>query len=146
MSRKHHKALPSFASRWHNLKENGFPSASQEALFYFHALRFGSHPKGDSTFTFAARSVRLLKSKGQRYLIWLSQGGHCAICGTFVDCDESYHIDHMKAWSKGGATELYNLQLLCPPCNLRKGARDLEESCSSGCTSITQLGHEVFQS
>ena len=114
------------------------------ALFY--ALYFRSHPKDDSTFTFAARSVRLLKSKGQRYLIWLSQGGHCAICGTFVDCDESYHIDHMKAWSKGGATELYNLQLLCPPCNLRKGARDLEESCSSGCTSITQLGHEIFQS
>jgi 5-methylcytosine-specific restriction endonuclease McrA len=111
------------------------------ALFF--VLYFASRPKGDSIFRFAKRSVRLLKSKGQRYLIWLSQDGHCAMCGTFVDCDESYHIDHMKAWSKGGATELYNLQLLCPSCNLRKGARDLEELCSSGCTSIAQFDHEV---
>jgi 5-methylcytosine-specific restriction endonuclease McrA len=87
--------------------------------------------------------VRLLKSKKQRYWIWLSQGGHCAACGVFVDCDESYHIDHIKAWSKGGATELYNLQLLCPSCNLKKGARDLEELSSSGCTSTLQFDHEA---
>jgi hypothetical protein len=36
--RKPHKALPGFASRWHNLEENGILSASQEALFYFYAL------------------------------------------------------------------------------------------------------------
>lgn len=112
-------------------------------LAFFYALYFRGRPKGDFTFTFAKRSVRLLKSKRQRYLIWLSQGGHCAICGIFVDCDENYHIDHMKAWSKGGVTELYNLQLLCPSCNLRKGARDLEEPCSSGCTSTPQLVYEI---
>ena len=83
---------------------------------------------------FAVRAVRLLTSKKQRYWIWLSQDGHCAICGAFIDCDESYHIDHIKPYSKGGATELFNLQLLCPSCNLRKGARDLGELCSSGCT------------
>ena len=97
-------------------------------------------------FTFAVRSVRLLKSKKQRYWIWLSQGGHCAICDIFVDCDESYHIDHMKAWSQGGATELSNLQLLCPSCNLKKGARDLEELRSNGCTSLLRFTNEVPKS
>jgi hypothetical protein len=97
-------------------------------------------------FKFAVRAVRLLKSKKQRYWIWLSQGGHCAICGIFVDCDENYHIDHMKAWSKGGATELSNLQLLCPSCNLKKGDRDLEELCSSGCTSLLRFTNEISES
>jgi len=108
----------------------------------FFALVFASSPVG-GVFKFAVRAVRLLKSKKKRYWIWLSQGGHCAICGTFVDCDESYHIDHKKAWSKGGVTELFNLQLLCPSCNLRKGSRDFEESCGSGCTSHLRLNHEI---
>ena len=91
-------------------------------------------------FKFAVRAVRLLKSKKQRYWIWLSQNGHCAICGIFVDCDEVFHIDHVKPYSKGGVTELFNLQLLCPSCNLRKGARDLGDPSSSGCPPKSLLG------
>ena len=85
-------------------------------------------------FKFAVRAVRFLKSKKQRYWIWSSQNGHCAHCGVFIDCDEAYHIDHIQPFSKGGVTELFNLQLLCPSCNLKKGASELEETCSSGCT------------
>ena len=85
-------------------------------------------------FWFAVRAVRSLKSKRQRYWIWQSQQGQCAICGIFIDCDEDYHVDHIHPYSKGGATELHNLQLLCPSCNLGKGARELGDFCSSGCT------------
>jgi hypothetical protein len=42
--RKHHKALPGFASRWHNLKENGIPSASQEAPFLWYCNDGAGHP------------------------------------------------------------------------------------------------------
>jgi len=30
------------------------------------------------------------------------------------------HIDHVTPWSKGGETEMDNLQTLCEPCNLGK--------------------------
>lgn len=31
------------------------------------------------------------------------------------------HVDHVLAWSRGGETELQNLQTLCSDCNLGKG-------------------------
>lgn len=33
------------------------------------------------------------------------------------------HIDHVIPLARGGADSEENLQLLCRPCNLRKGAR-----------------------
>ncbi|MBY0563522.1 MAG: HNH endonuclease [Hyphomonadaceae bacterium] len=34
------------------------------------------------------------------------------------------HCDHIVAYSKGGLSTWTNLQLLCGPCNLSKGAND----------------------
>jgi len=34
-----------------------------------------------------------------------------------------YHVDHKVALAKGGMNVAANLQLLCPRCNLRKGAK-----------------------
>lgn len=31
-------------------------------------------------------------------------------------------MDHIIPWSKGGPTTLENLQLLCGPCDVAKGA------------------------
>ncbi|WP_406614588.1 HNH endonuclease family protein [Mycoplasma corogypsi] len=33
---------------------------------------------------------------------------------------EDLEVDHIKAWSKGGRTELNNAQLLCKSCNIKK--------------------------
>ena len=34
-----------------------------------------------------------------------------------------YHVDHVVPIARGGTNDVKNLQLLCPKCNLRKGAR-----------------------
>lgn len=53
-----------------------------------------------------------------RLEVWERDGGRCAECGT--DFDLQY--DHVIPVALGGATTAENLQLLCGPCNRRKGA------------------------
>jgi hypothetical protein len=48
-------------------------------------------------------------------------GGQCRQCGS----TKNLHFDHVIAWSKGGANTVANIQLLCGPCNQRKGADDI---------------------
>jgi HNH endonuclease len=48
-------------------------------------------------------------------------GGRCRQCGSTADL----HYDHVIPWSKGGANTVANIQLLCGPCNRRKGADDI---------------------
>ncbi len=46
-------------------------------------------------------------------------GERCAKCGA----GGKMQIDHIAPVAQGGASELWNLQLLCAPCNLTKGNR-----------------------
>lgn len=48
--------------------------------------------------------------------------GHVGKCGSTVEP----HFDHIIPWSKGGTDTVGNLQILCGPCNRRKGALDNE--------------------
>lgn len=45
----------------------------------------------------------------------------CRWCG--VDCQNSFHVDHIVPLSKDGSHELSNLAIACAPCNLRKNAK-----------------------
>jgi hypothetical protein len=51
--------------------------------------------------------------------VWQRDQGRC------VQCGEQTHLeyDHIIPWSKGGASTVGNVQLLCRPCNLRKSNR-----------------------
>ena len=60
----------------------------------------------------------------ERIALYLSQNGHCAICGN--ELEPGWHADHIKAWSHGGPTDTINGQALCPTCNLKKGNKDME--------------------
>lgn len=62
---------------------------------------------------------RRLASKAQRILVFTRDGAACVLCGATSDL----HIDHIFPHSKGGRTEVDNLQTLCRRCNLQKGDR-----------------------
>lgn len=59
-----------------------------------------------------ARHVR----QGVRAAVFKRDGGRCVDCGD----TESLEFDHIIPHSKGGATSVENLQLLCRPCNRTK--------------------------
>jgi 5-methylcytosine-specific restriction endonuclease McrA len=50
------------------------------------------------------------------------QDGRCAYCRRNVR--RSYHVDHIKPLVAGGGNDRKNLQIVCPSCNSKKGARD----------------------
>ncbi|HEU4656635.1 MAG TPA: HNH endonuclease signature motif containing protein [Capillimicrobium sp.] len=53
-----------------------------------------------------------------RLAVWRRDGGRCVSCGG--DFDLQY--DHVIPVALGGASTVENLQVLCAPCNRRKGA------------------------
>lgn len=48
--------------------------------------------------------------------IWRRDGGKCVYCGS----TENLQIDHIIPFSRGGATSMENLQILCQKCNCQK--------------------------
>jgi 5-methylcytosine-specific restriction endonuclease McrA len=63
-------------------------------------------------------SGKLSKNIAQR--LFTAQKGKCACCKIKL---ENYHIDHIMPLALGGLNVDNNVQLLCPPCNLSKGAK-----------------------
>ncbi|HEY8584121.1 MAG TPA: HNH endonuclease signature motif containing protein [Capillimicrobium sp.] len=56
--------------------------------------------------------------RAARLAVWRRDGGRCVECGT----DFELQFDHVIPLALGGASTVENLQLLCAPCNQRKGA------------------------
>lgn len=54
-----------------------------------------------------------------------AQNSCCACCRCSIS--KSYHVDHIIPLARGGTNWPNNLQLLCAPCNLQKGAKLPEE-------------------
>lgn len=66
-----------------------------------------------------------------------SQRGKCACCAVPLSkkrgTRKAFHVDHIIPIAGGGTNWPHNLQLLCPLCNLKKGAKDpLEFAASLG--------------
>ena len=52
--------------------------------------------------------------------LYKRQKGKCMYCGRKLDIADM-HADHKKPWNRGGSDSEKNLQMLCGPCNTRKG-------------------------
>lgn len=69
-------------------------------------------------------SERRRFSDSERAALYLAADGRCE-CG--AELEPGWHADHMQPHSRGGPTDVINGQALCPPCNLKKGAKVLRE-------------------
>lgn len=52
----------------------------------------------------------------------VAQRGRCACCREKLP--KRFHVDHITPIKRGGTNDRKNIQLLCPPCNHRKSAKD----------------------
>lgn len=53
-----------------------------------------------------------------KQLVWVRDHGQCRHCGS----QSELQFDHIIAVARGGSSDADNLQILCGPCNRRKGA------------------------
>lgn len=51
------------------------------------------------------------------------QGSTCAHPWCKADLASGFHADHRMPLVLGGSNDIRNIQLLCPPCNQKKGAK-----------------------
>lgn len=85
-----------------------------------------ANPEKDRENRRASQSRRRAGGKGAsptEMKAWAAQQQKiCHWCG--ARCEENYHVDHYEPLARGGRHEIANLVISCPPCNLRKSAKD----------------------
>jgi hypothetical protein len=96
--------------------------ASGKAAAYVRAYR-AANPERAREWTQRRSNQKTTRlPRGTVALLFKLQKAQCAFCGQSIAA--RYHVDHIVPLSIGGQHEPHNLQLLCPPCNVRKWAFD----------------------
>ena len=110
-----------YQDRWHSDNE-GLDADAVHALLVTRDMR-----RADRLFR-----ARTIAGKGQlpvpgqrralpsdvKQLVWQRDGGACRLCGNTSELQ----FDHVTPVCHGGGNTEANLQILCGPCNRRKGA------------------------
>ena len=115
-----HRRRAACSDRWHKANRDKARAASRKH-YLLHKAAVKSHHH--------ARRARLKGATGGHFdraveqRLFAMQLGKCAVCGIRLK-KTGHHVDHVTPISKGGRHENKNLQLLCPSCNLSKGAKD----------------------
>lgn len=66
------------------------------------------------------------RRRWDREALWKRFEGLCYLCGNKVPFTR-FHIEHVVPLARGGKDDLANLNIAHPSCNLRKGAKLVEE-------------------
>lgn len=77
---------------------------------------------------FGSRKRRRVLSKAIAKKVLNKYNFSCVKCGS----KERLQVDHIVPVKKGGKDEIGNLQILCQPCNLRKGVRSNDQFMEHG--------------
>lgn len=75
-----------------------------------------------STTKFLRRQERQRVTASVRYGVLARDGHRCRVCGNTAEV-EPLHVDHVVPISRGGRSDMDNLQTLCQTCNLGKSDR-----------------------
>jgi hypothetical protein len=68
-----------------------------------------------------------MKMDDVRKTIWLKTNGRCAYCGTFINPQGNWQIEHMIPKIQNGSNNIDNLIMSCVGCNHSKGGKTAEE-------------------
>lgn len=110
-----------YRGQWHTDNE-GLSQPQVHALLVTRAMR--RHDQVNRAMTIAShgklptQGLRAPIPPDVRQLVWQRDGGRCVYCGS----DTELQLDHQIPVSMGGSSSPENLQILCGPCNRRKGA------------------------
>lgn len=110
-----------YQDRWHSDNEDLTQEAVQ-ALIVTRAMR--KDDRVNRAMTIAAQGQLPMPSQrgvipdDVKQLVWNRDGGACRTCGS----KSELQYDHVIPVSHGGGSTEQNLQILCGPCNRRKGA------------------------
>ena len=69
--------------------------------------------------------ARFLTNPEERALLYEAANGACSICGKSLQPD--WHADHVVPYSMTRRTNVFEMQAVCGPCNLKKGDRSMSD-------------------
>ena len=110
-----------FKDNWYSDDDN-LKVDEIEALINSYGLQLKKRISAAKTAAAASRvpdgSLRVMIPEDVRHAVWQRDAGSCRSCGS----ESELQYDHLIPVSMGGANSVDNLQILCGPCNRRKGA------------------------
>ncbi len=106
-------------------KNDAYQKANRDKCRAWNRAAYKRNPENAMNSVMKRRGIIAARGRLTRGLtkrLMISQCGKCAKCSADLAIS-GHHRDHIIPLARGGAHVDANIQLLCPPCNLSKGAK-----------------------